>query len=233
MTGFEYEGAPAHAPGGRLTFLAALFPPQQVVLSQDSPVPAGLSGLQQISGSQEVQHIQSQLRTHTHAQASCVCKKCAWMWSAIWPLWAAGKWSPSGSGAGWAASRAWDGPFHTPQSSGPAPAASRVRSTPAHQDAIVHLTHWTNTGTNLQAGWTDGPKCVFICSVGFCSSSYAIEQFNSAPLDIRTRPVHPFVSELRPHHQDFGIYKFSRASDIFYFILFFRPSLIFGRTKFP
>ena len=48
------------------TFLAALLPPQQVVFSQDPPVPAGLSRLQQVSGSQEGEHVQSQLHTHTH-----------------------------------------------------------------------------------------------------------------------------------------------------------------------
>ena len=44
------------------TFLPALLPPQQVVLGQDPPVPAGLSGLQQVSGGQEGQHVQGQLR---------------------------------------------------------------------------------------------------------------------------------------------------------------------------
>lgn len=52
--------------GGAFTFLAALLPPQQVVFSQDPPVPAGLSRLQQVSGSQEGEHVQSQLHTHTH-----------------------------------------------------------------------------------------------------------------------------------------------------------------------
>lgn len=52
--------------GGAFTFLAALLPPQQVVFSQDPPVPAGLSRLQQVSGSQEGEHVQSQLHTHTN-----------------------------------------------------------------------------------------------------------------------------------------------------------------------
>ena len=53
------------------TFLAALLPPQQVVFSQDPPVSAGLCSLEQISGSQEVQHVQSQLQhTHTHTRVS-------------------------------------------------------------------------------------------------------------------------------------------------------------------
>lgn len=56
------------------TFLVALLPPQQVVFSQDSPVAAGLSSLQEVSRSQEAQHVQSQLQTNTQTHSEpCWC----------------------------------------------------------------------------------------------------------------------------------------------------------------
>ena len=45
----------------RLTLLPALLPPEEVVLSQDPPVTTGLSGLQQVLGLKERQHVQGQL----------------------------------------------------------------------------------------------------------------------------------------------------------------------------
>lgn len=45
----------------RLTLFPALLPPEEVVLSQDPPVTTGLSGLQQVLGLKERQHVQGQL----------------------------------------------------------------------------------------------------------------------------------------------------------------------------
>lgn len=117
-----------------LTFFTALLPPQQVVLSQDPPVPAGLGGLQQVSGVQEGQHVQGELRAGPRTRTLepvLGFKVNRRSGSAAVPLWAAAIWSLSGTGARWSASGAWPDPTRSGRRARPEPGASQDRSTPA------------------------------------------------------------------------------------------------------